>query len=156
MSGGFAVFQLLLRGMWSILEEWGCFRHGRVSSFVYFCSICLCFPVSIRISAPFCLCVACLLISVVGNICYKVAEGTQHWPFCHSMVQWGLVLPRFPMLEESWFFWQRDDAPMLGFRRVDLQGSLSALFWIHVVWSHLCVSCLMVCCIYMFVLLVNP
>ena len=28
MSGGFAVFQLLLGGMWLILEEWSCFDMG--------------------------------------------------------------------------------------------------------------------------------
>ena len=29
------------------------------------------------------------------------------------------------------------------------RGHQSSLFWIHVVWSHLCVSWIMICCIYM-------
>ena len=42
-------------------------------------------------------------------------------------------------------------ATIVGFRRVEWtsRGHQFSLFWIHVVWSHLCVSWIMVCCIYM-------
>ena len=47
-------------------------------------------------------------------------------------------------------------AANLGFQESGPPGVMClSLFWIHVVWSHLCVSWIMVHCIYMFVLLVN-
>ena len=114
MSGGFAVFQLLLREMWLILEEWGCFdmgvcylvfrkRHRMLFNFQSFLSLSG-MPLDFR----------------WWEHLQKVAEGTQHWPLWGWFS--GVWCFQVPMKEESWFCWQRYDFSNVGFQESGLPG----------------------------------
>ena len=61
-------------------------------------------------------------------------------------------------LHSDWLnLWQRNDCGKIWVSgEWTCRGHQSSLFWICVVWSHLCVSCIMVRCKYMIDLLVIP